>query len=140
MSNPQKTPSIRWVVGKNTTSQIIGKGIGAGITLIITVLIANRFGAAGYGDFTKITTYIAFFYLVADFGLNAVFLHDIEDSSPQEGHFLWHALVATRLFLSALLVLASLLIIAVIPKGTSQGYTDFVKLGILLFTFIQFPC
>lgn len=134
MSSPQRSPSVRWIVGKNTTSQIIGKGIGAGITLIITVLIANRFGTAGYGDFTKITTYIAFFYLVADFGLNAVFLHDSEGASPQENHFLWHALVSARLFLSTFLILASLLIVAIIPKGTTQGYTDFVKLGILLFS------
>ncbi len=126
--------SIRWIVGKNTTSQIIGKAIGAGITFIITILIANKFGAAGYGDFTKITTYIAFFYLVADFGLNAVFLHDSEDASPHEGHLAWHTLVSTRLFLSSLLILVSLLIVAILPKGTTQGYTDFVKLGILLFS------
>ncbi len=125
------SPSIRWTVGKNTIAQIIGKTIGAGITLLISILIARKFGATGYGDFTKIITYVAFFYLIADFGLNAVFLQLDHDHTDKN---LWHTLIVLRLVLSICLMLVALLILALLPQGTTQGYTPLVKLGILLFS------
>ena len=58
----------------NTGSQMIGKVVTSGTTFIISILIARSLGADGYGDFSKITTYIPIFYLFADFGLNAAYI------------------------------------------------------------------
>ncbi len=126
--------STRWLVGKNTAAQLLGKAISSGIALILTILIARRFGAAGYGDFTKITTYVAFFYLIADFGLNAVYLQQLQSVSQEKKYRLWHALLVLRLFLATGLVLISLLMLPFLPGTGSQGYTNLVKLGILLFS------
>lgn len=131
MSPPRST---RWIVGKNTVAQIAGRAFGAGATLAITLLIAQKLGVIGYGEFTKIITYVAFFYLIADFGLNAVFLQQLQNESQQEHHQLWHALVILRLVLSLVLVFGSLLILLFLPQSDASGYTNMVKVGILLFS------
>lgn len=120
--------STRAVVFWNTTSQLIGKFIGAGTAFVVAFLLARRLGAEGYGDFTKITTFVAPFFLVADFGLNAIFLQKKESSSW------WSHLVGLRLAISFILIFFALALLALLPQGTTQGYTGFVRLGIILFT------
>src|SRR5258706_11560008 len=83
------TPTKR-AVAANTISQLVGKGVSVISTLIVTLVIARQFGAVGYGDFVKITTYIAFFYLLVDFGVNAIYL---QKSDAKES---WAALVWLR--------------------------------------------
>ena len=53
--------STKWKVAWNTVSQLFGKAIGSGAMLLVSIFIAREFGAQGYGDFTKITTFVAFF-------------------------------------------------------------------------------
>ncbi len=118
-----RTPLRKQLFG-NTLSQIIGRVISALATLGITILLARRFGADGYGDFVKITTFVAFFYLLADFGYNAIFLRD-------ETH--WHDLLGLRIVTSVFLVSIALVVLLIIPHGTTQGYTLLVRFGILLF-------
>lgn len=116
--------ALRKQLFTNTLSQLIGRAISALATLGITILVARRLGADGYGDFVKITTYVVFFYLLADFGYNAIFLRD-------EIH--WQDLLGLRLVTGSLLVCAALAILFIIPQGITQGYTQIVRLGILFF-------
>jgi O-antigen/teichoic acid export membrane protein len=115
------------IVAKNTIAQLIGRGISALTTLVITILIARQFGAAGYGDFVKVTTYVAFFYLVADFGVNAIFLQ-------QDMRAYWHSLVTVRIIGSVMLILLSLVLLLLLPATAFGGYTPSVRFAILLFS------
>lgn len=135
--------STKFLVAWNTLSQLIGKLFTAGITFLVSILIARAYGAQGYGDFTKITTYVAFFYLIADFGLNAIYLQrtheSVTRSNPGQSQTttsdtLWQSLFGLRLIASLLLVFLSLAILSFFPQGTGQGYTGYVRLGIVLFT------
>ena len=118
---------MKKVVAFNTLSQLIGKAIGAATTFAVTFLVARQLGAAGYGDFVKITTYVAFFYLLADFGINAIFLqHETRES--------WPALVVLRFVGGVALMATSLIILTLLPGSATQGYTPMVRLGILLFS------
>lgn len=117
------SPLRKQLIG-NTFSQIIGRAISALATLGITILVARRLGAGGYGDFVKITTFVAFFYLLADFGYNAIFLRD-------EVH--WHDLLGLRIVTGVFLMCIALVVLLIIPQGVTQGYTLLVRLGILLF-------
>jgi O-antigen/teichoic acid export membrane protein len=47
---------MKKIVAINTVSQLIGKAVSAAAAFIVTFLIARQLGAAGYGDFVKITT------------------------------------------------------------------------------------
>ncbi len=122
-------------VAWNTTAQIAGKLISAGATLLGSLLIARRFGVIAYGDFTKVITFIAPFYLVADFGLNAIFL---QKQSLRTGKKIdtsddWSTLVTLRIAGSVLLLFIALGVLSFLPQGNNQGYTPLVRLGIILF-------
>lgn len=56
----------------NTLFQLLGKAVSLSTTLLVTALITRRFGEEGYGLFTLMTTFPAYFYLVVDFGINAI--------------------------------------------------------------------
>lgn len=111
----------------NTVSQLVGKLFGAGTTFFISLLLARQFGVEGYGDFIKITTYVAFFFLLADFGLNAIYLQKQNDVHA------FGALLGTRIIGGILLIFLALAILAFLPLGVTQGYTTMVRFGIILF-------
>lgn len=92
---------------------------------MVSFFVARNFGAEGYGEFTKITTYVAFFFLIADFGLNAVYLE-------QKSSF--NTLLSLRILGGVVLMFLSIAILAFLPHGEGQGYTGFVRLGIILFS------
>jgi O-antigen/teichoic acid export membrane protein len=120
----QNERSLKASLAVNTTAQIVARAVSAVTTFIITMIIARRFGADGFGDFVKITTYVAFFYLIADFGFNAIYLQRRDA---------WEDLLVLRLIVSSLLVLAACAILVLLPHGSAQGYTPLVRTGILLF-------
>jgi O-antigen/teichoic acid export membrane protein len=115
------TKTIAW----NTTSQLVARGVSSLTTFLITLVIARQFGAQGLGDFVKITTYIAFFYLIADFGINAIYLQ--RDAS-------WEDLLVVRVCMSCVLIVVAMTTLFLLPHGESRGYTNFVRMGIILFS------
>lgn len=124
--------SMRQLVATNTASQLVGRIISTVVMTVVSLLIARQYGADGYGDFVKITTYVGFFYLLADFGLNAVYIqgslsvHDERIAARS-----WQQLLGLRLVMSVLLMSIAYVILLWLPRGTNQGYTPLVRLGIL---------
>jgi len=118
----------------NTGAQLVARGISAFASFVITLFIAHRFGANGFGDFIKITTYVAFFYLLADFGFNAIYLQHTSLASAGKEDTAWEDLLGLRLIVSAVLVIAASALLWLLPRGTAQGYTTFVRMGIIFFT------
>jgi len=119
----------RKTIAFNTVSQIAGKVVTSGTTFIVSILIARSLGAGGYGDFTKIMTFVAFFYLFADFGLNTAYLELSENQSAQNN------LLTIRTVFGLFLMFLCISILAFLPGTTVQGYTPFVKFGIIVFSF-----
>ena len=118
--------SLPLKIAGNTLIQLVGRLIGAGTTFIITLIVARTYGVTGYGEFTKIVTYVSVFYLIVDFGLNAVWLH------VPKSNFL--PLLITRLLWSFVLVFIalSLLPFLTIRTGTQEGFTPNVIIGIIV--------
>ena len=115
-------------VAYNTVSQLIGRGLSGGATFLISIILAHAYGARGFGDFTIITTFVAVFYLFADFGLNAVFLQDDLKQSAA-----WQTLIAARILISIVSIVLALSILSFLPVGIDRGYTSVIKLGIILY-------
>jgi O-antigen/teichoic acid export membrane protein len=128
---PPKISPTRIKIATNTASQMIGRLITGSSTFIISLLIARMYGASGYGDFTKITTFVAVFYLFADFGLNAVYLRDKKNNLDNDID--WQTLFTLRIILSLMFMFLTCIILIFIPTGISSGYTNSVKIGIILF-------
>ncbi len=121
------------LVATNTFYQALGKVATSGTGFIITILLAKQYGVLGYGDFVKITTYVAFFYLLLDLGLNAIFLK--EDDTKN-----YKYLFTLRILTALLIFVLSNLIAFFLPynKSLDIGYSAFVRLGIFIFSFSYF--
>ena len=127
--------SLQRIVAGNTVSQLFGRVISSFTIVVVSIIIARQFGPEGYGDFVKITTYVGFFYLLADFGLNAVYLQHTAKKAVRPGSVSsasWQMLLGLRLLVSICLVLVALGILSFFPQGLGQGYTPLVRLGIIL--------
>lgn len=118
------------VIAKNTFFQAIARVVTSLITLIITILIARTFGVVGYGDFTKIITYVGLFYLVVDFGLNALFLQKGKVGSFRD-------LLYLRILIAIFLIVLANGIALVLPfqENLQLGFSSLVRTGILIFSF-----
>lgn len=106
-------------------AQLVGKAATTLTTLLLTVLITRRFGPSGYGDFTIMMTYSALFYIVADFGLNAIALRDFATDENKVSRY-FKNLVGLRLVMSLVLFAVGALALIFFP------YSRFVKIGILI--------
>ncbi len=126
--------SPRLIIAKNTVSQLLGRVISSLSMFAATVLIARAFGVQGYGDFVKITSFVALFYLAADFGMNAVYVKKAHAKvQARQSNTLWSTLFGLRLVGSIMLVFVAVAVLAFLPQGVHQGYTSGVRLGIVLF-------
>lgn len=118
------------LIFKNTFYQIINRFITSAIGFLITILIAKYFGVLGYGEFTKVITFAGIFYLVADFGLNAIYLQKEES----ENNF--SNLLFLRFFISILLIIFINIVTFFLPFNNSLnlGFSESVKIGIAIFS------
>jgi len=123
--------SLRLLVAKNTGSQLVGRVVSTIMMAIVSLLIARQYGAAGYGDFVKITTYVGLFYLFADFGLNAVYIQNTAREKDEGAARIWQNLFGLRLVMSAVLITVAVVLLYLFPRGSDQGYTPLVRTGIM---------
>lgn len=94
-------------ISQQTVWQIIGKVVTSLSTFIILAIVARNYGEEGTGTFTLALTYLAIFYLLADFGFNA---HELKKytvySIQYTGNF--QKLLGTRILWSVVLVVIAL--------------------------------
>lgn len=116
------------LIFKNTTYQTLTRLITSGIGFLITIIIASGFGALGFGEFTKVTTFVGLFYLIADFGFNAIFL--------QKEKINFKDLFYLRLVIAFILVFIANVIAFILPfnKEMDLGFSEAVRVGILIFS------
>lgn len=107
---------------KQTAWQILGKGVSTAATFVILAFVARAYGKEGTGIFTLALSYIAVFYLLADFGFNAHIL--------KKGEEKWQKLLGTRLLWSFVLVVFAVVILNLLPFS-SADFSSSVILGIL---------
>jgi O-antigen/teichoic acid export membrane protein len=120
------------LIFKNTFYQTFARVVTSFIGFLITIVIARKFGVLGYGDFTKVTSYIALSYLVLDFGLNAFFLQ------YEKPHF--KSLFYLRILISLIIFVVINLIALILPYNSAlgTGFSESVRTGIFIFSFSVF--
>lgn len=102
------SPSMK-LIASNTFYQLISKFITMSITFALTYLISKNYGAYGYGLFAIFQSFPALFYIISDFGLNAIGALEISKNEKKGGEVLSNILVL-RLILSLLLVIVCLIL------------------------------
>ena len=114
--------STRRKIARNALIQLIGKIITASSTILVTMLIIRHFGPAGFGDFITMITFPTLFWIMADFGFNAIAIREIsKDRNKSQSYF--SNLLLLRLGLATLLTLIALTALYFLP------YSPLVKLG-----------
>jgi O-antigen/teichoic acid export membrane protein len=117
--------SVSWrKIAANTFYQLVGKGIGVVSTIVTVALITRALGVSQFGEYVLITTVPAFLYLLADFGLNAVFLRQVAQDNHHVQKF--GSLLFLRLGLSAVTFLLALAFAFLSP------YAAVVKWGVTI--------
>lgn len=118
------------IVFYNTGAQIVGKGITASITLLITLIIGRTLGPAGYGDFTKIFVFVGYFYTLADFGLNTIYIKIAKENETTH----LKPLLGLRILIGITLALIAVTASQFLPYNptTSTGFSPLVKMGIII--------
>jgi O-antigen/teichoic acid export membrane protein len=113
--------------------QVLTRFISAFSTLLVTILLARNYGAAGYGNFTKMSVYVSIFYLLIDFGMNAVVLKKVHEEKEQKESF-FSSLFILRLALSLFFMFLALSILSFLPYDSwqEQGFSPLVKMGIII--------
>lgn len=88
---------------QQTLWQLLGKTTTSLSTFIILGILAHHWGQAGVGIYTLATTYLAIFYLLADFGFNA---HLLKEFRIDNGQFKikYQKLLGTRIVWSTVLI------------------------------------
>ncbi len=124
-----KNSSTARAVANNTFYQLLGKIISMSITVLATVIIARLYSREGYGEFNLMQGIPALFFIIADFGINAIATRELsKDYSLAEKYF--GNVLLMRLCFSALLMLLGGIVITFFP------YSYSLKVGIYLSLFL----
>lgn len=112
-------------IASNTFFQLISKVITMTITFTLTIIISREYGSYGYGLFTLFQSFPVLFYMIADFGLNAIGTREIS-KNLKEINKIFNNVLFLRIFLSLFLVLVSIV-------ATLYLYDDVnVRYGLIL--------
>jgi O-antigen/teichoic acid export membrane protein len=95
-------------IASNTIFQLISKVITMTITFTLTILISREYGSYGYGLFTLFQSFPVLFFMVADFGLNAIGTREIS-KNLKEINKIFNNVFFLRIFLSLFLVVVSII-------------------------------
>jgi len=118
-------------IAKNTVYQLVGKLITMSVTVLLTLLITRNYGAGGYGEFSLMQSFPALFFVIVDFGLNAISVREISKGERSAFDYFINVLFFRVLFSVFFIVLISI-IIQFFP------YTATLKFGIRLSLFLIF--
>lgn len=111
---------------KQTSWQLFGKTLTALSTLLVLSLVGRYLGVEKTGVFTLSLSLLAFFYLAADFGLNAHVMQKLVGGETRE----WRSLLGLRLVWAGILTLV-LTIFAVFYPGLEVPFRQAVLTGSL---------
>lgn len=114
---------------EQTFWQVLGKIVTTISTFIILGLVARNYGQAGTGVFTLTLTYLAIFYLLADFGANAHVLKNLK-SQMSNVKFEWRKLLGTRIIWSVFLIIMAVGLLPFLPFANQQ-FSQSVWFGVL---------
>ena len=95
-------------IASNTLFQLISKVITMTITFGLTFLISKNYGSYGYGLFTIFQSFPAVFYIISDFGLNAIGAREISKNF-KEVNKIFNNILAIRIFISMVLIVITIL-------------------------------
>lgn len=121
--------SIARKILENTFVQFGGKIITAVLSIFVLKMISGYLGTAGYGDYTTVYQYLAFFGIAADFGIFTITVKEMSKDSKKIPQILGNVL-GMRTALALITMGLAAIVVFLIPS-----YSDTViPMGVLIAT------
>ena len=116
------------LLATNTIAQMLGKVATVGSTVLIGRMISSPegLGKFGFDEYAIVVAYAAYFYIITDFGFNAIAAKDITEDESKSSSYISN-LLTLRLVLALGLIMVGLAALSFIPS-----YSTVVKFGIIL--------
>jgi len=112
-------------IGYNTSIQIFGKVLSILLSVVTVGLLTRYLGASGYGNFTLVFTYMSFFAVLSDFGLQLTMVRELTDKSQR-----LEKLYSTYFWLKIVLVFSSTALAFIFLSFFP--YSPALKIGIII--------
>lgn len=112
-------------IAKNTFYQLIGKIVSMSITVFIVLIVTRSYGREGYGSFSLMQTWPALFFVVVDFGINAIATRELSKDWSKASDYLGNILLIRVAFSLGIMLLLALSL-------KFFPYSDWLKSGIIL--------
>lgn len=121
-------------VANNTAYQLVGKVISMTITIGATVIVARYYGRESYGEFSLMQNIPALFFIIVDFGLNAISTRELSKDFKNAEKYFGNILIM-RVAVSVFLMLSVGLALRFFPYSVFP-YSDSLKFGLYLSLFL----
>jgi O-antigen/teichoic acid export membrane protein len=125
----RKPTSSKKKVASNTIYQLVGKAFSMSVTMLVTLIVARTYGRSEYGEFSLMQSWPAFFFIISDFGINAISVKDLTKDWSKAGKYFGNILIL-RLFLAVVLVAVLAVVLQFFPY--SKDLLFGIRLSLLL--------
>jgi len=99
----------------NTVIQVLGRLTTAAVSIIVLKLITVYLGKAGYGAYTTVYEFLAFFAIIADFGIFQIAVKEMS-AHPEKRKMIFGNIFALRLALATFAMSLAIISAFLIPK------------------------
>jgi len=125
-------------VAKNTGIIISGDLIFRLVSLVVTIYLARYLGTAGFGKYSFVFAYLAFFNIITDLGLQTILVREMAREPTHAPKLIGNAYII-RWILTALAVASSIIVITLMsyPADTTT-YIYIASLTVLFKSFSDF--
>lgn len=123
-------------VASNTIYQVVGKAITLSVTVLATVLITRNYGRAGYGEFNIMQSFPALFFIIADFGLNAIATRELSSDWKKANKY-FSNILSIRVLLSLIIMVGSIIALFFFPYSEALMFGTQLSM-LLVFTQAMF--
>lgn len=125
---------IHWKIGFNTLIQTSGKVISIISSFILVGFLTRYLGAFRYGDYTTIFTYVGFFAIIGEFGLDQFLIKELGKFESESKHTARtiNNVAGLRLLLITFSLILAVLVSLILP------YSSVIRLGILITSFTSY--
>jgi O-antigen/teichoic acid export membrane protein len=124
----EKFSTTRKIAG-NTIYQIVGKLISMSITMTAVFIITRTYGREGYGEFSLMQSWPALFFVIVDFGINAIATRELSKDWSKANKYFGNILMIRFVFSLFLILILSLSL-------NLFSYSVSLKNGIILGLFL----
>ena len=121
--------SIARKILENTFIQVLGKLITAALSIVVLKIISGYLGTSGYGDYTTVYQFLAFFGIIADFGIYTITVKEMSRDESKIPTILGNVM-GLRTFLAILAMVLAVLAVFLVPRYENT----LIPFGVLIAT------